>query len=151
MCIRDRSEVSKMLWYFLEEWETTAVIKYSNNTKKLYSKWYDLVDFSKYKIVLLQNSGTASASEIMIGTIKDYYPETEIIWEKSYWKWSVQTLKNYSDGSTIKYTIAKWFTWLTETGIDGVWITPTVELEFDIDAYKKNKTDNQLEKARTIR
>ena len=87
----------------------------------------------------------------MIGTIKDYYPETEIIWEKSYWKWSVQTLKNYSDGSTIKYTIAKWFTWLTETGIDGVWITPTVELEFDIDAYKKNKTDNQLEKARTIR
>jgi len=145
------SEVSKMLWYFLEEWETTAVIKYSNNTKKLYSKWYDLVDFSKYKIVLLQNSGTASASEIMIGTIKDYYPETEIIWEKSYWKWSVQTLKNYSDGSTIKYTIAKWFTWLTETGIDGVWITPTVELEFDIDAYKKNKTDNQLEKARTIR
>lgn len=144
------SEVAKMLWYFTKEWETTAVVKYSNNTRIFTSPWYDLIDFSKYKIVLLQNSGTASASEIMIGTIKDYYPDVEIIGEKSYWKWSVQTLKTYSDGSTIKYTIAKWFTGLTQTGIDWVWIEPTIELEFDRETYLKNQIDNQLEKARTV-
>ena len=143
--------VSDMLWYFLDEWEPTAVIKYNHSTKQLLSSWYDLIDFSNYKIILLQNSGTASASEIMIGTIKDYYPNVEIIWEKSYWKWSVQTLKNYSDGSTIKYTIAKWFTWLTQTWIDWVWIEPTLELEFNIEEYQKNWLDNQLEKAKSIR
>jgi C-terminal processing protease CtpA/Prc len=35
-----------------------------------------LIDFSKYKIIILQNSGTASASEILAGTIKDYFPES---------------------------------------------------------------------------
>jgi C-terminal processing protease CtpA/Prc len=59
-------------------------------------------------------------------------------------------MKSYSDGSTIKYTIAKWFTWLSETGIDGVWIAPTIELEFDIENYKQNWSDNQLQKARSI-
>jgi carboxyl-terminal processing protease len=46
----------------------------------------------------------------MVGTIKDYYPDVYVIGEDSYGKGSVQTMKSYSDGSTIKYTIAKWFT-----------------------------------------
>jgi carboxyl-terminal processing protease len=83
----------------------------------------------------------------MVGTVKDYYPEATIIGEQSFGKWSVQTLKSYSDGSTLKYTTAKWFTGKTKTWIDGVGITPDFELEFDEKRWNTFKKDNQLEKA----
>ena len=44
-------------------------------------------------IAVLINEGSASASEIFIGTVKDYFLKSTIIWEKSYWKGSVQTIK----------------------------------------------------------
>ncbi len=140
-------KVANILSYFVEKWENTAVVKYPDFEKSYTSKWYNLIDFSKYKIFILQNSGTASASEIMIGTIKDYYKDVKLIWTKTYWKWSVQAIKPYVDWSSLKYTIAKWFTWKTQTGIDWIWITPTLELEFDIEKYKNNWFDNQLDKA----
>ncbi|MCD5385036.1 S41 family peptidase [Candidatus Gracilibacteria bacterium] len=146
-------QVTEILSYFIPKGEKTAVVKYhdKNYTKNYISKGYDNVDFSKYKIVILQNSGTASASEILIGTLKDYYENIVIIGEQSYGKGSVQTMQNYSDGSSLKYTIAKWFTGGSETGIDGVGITPTIKLDFDFESYKKYKKDNQLEKAKSIR
>lgn len=141
------SEVAEMLSYFVPKWDKTAVVKYHDTEKNFISRWHNLVDFSKYKIVILQNSWTASASEILIWTLKDYYPEIILIWENTYGKWSVQVMKNYVDWSLLKYTIAKWFTWLTETGIDWVWIKPTIELEFNLENYNKNWFDNQLDKA----
>ncbi len=140
-------QVSDMLWYFIPQWENTAVVKYLNDEQIYKSKWYNLINFNDYEIILLQNSGTASASEIMIWTIKDYFPEAIIIWEQSYWKWSVQTVKSYSDGSSLKYTVAKWFTWKTLTWIDWIWITPDIEVEFNSDLYKEEDKDNQLEEA----
>lgn len=141
------NEVTEMLSYFVEKDQNTAVVKYHDSEKIFISKWYELVDFSKYKIVILQNSGTASASEILIWTLKDYYENIELIWENTYWKWSVQVMKSYTDWSLLKYTIAKWFTWWTETWIDWIWIKPTIELEFDLKNYKRNWFDNQLDKA----
>lgn len=141
------TEVAEILSYFIESGETTAIVKYHDSTKTFISKWYDLIDFKDYNIVILQNSGTASASEIMIGTLKDYYKDLELIWEKTYGKWSVQVMKSYTDWSLLKYTIAKWFTGWTQTGIDLVWIEPTIELEFDLENYKENWFDNQLDKA----
>ncbi|MFK7780053.1 MAG: S41 family peptidase [Candidatus Gracilibacteria bacterium] len=143
-------EVAEILSYFVEEGKGTAVVKYHDSEKNFVSKGYDLIDFNKYKIIVLQNSGTASASEILIGTLKDYYPDIEIIGENSYGKGSVQILKGYTDGSLLKYTIAKWFTGLTQTGIDGIGIKPTIELEFDLENYNKNGFDNQLDKAKFI-
>ncbi len=142
------NQVSDMLWYFVKKWETTAYVKHIKWDKKYKSKWYDLIDFSKYKIIILQNSWTASASEIMIWTIKDYYPEAKTIWEKTYWKWSVQTMREYTDWSSLKYTIAKWFTWKTRTWIDGIWIIPDIEV---IQDYKNLKKDEVLEKAKNIK
>jgi carboxyl-terminal processing protease len=144
-------QVTEILSYFVPKWEKTAVVKYYNSSKDYISKWYEDINFSKYKIVILQNSWTASASEILIWTLKDYYKNLTIIGEQSYWKGSVQVMKWYSDGSMLKYTIAKWFTWWTETGIDWIWITPDYELEFDFEKFKKYWTDNQLNKAKTIR
>lgn len=144
------TEVAEMLSYFVGEWKNTAIVKYIDSEKNYTSRWYDLIDFSKYKIVILQNSWTASASEILIWTLKDYYPNITLIWENTFGKWSVQVMKNYIDWSLLKYTIAKWFTWLTRTWIDWVWIKPTVELELDLENFNKNWTDNQLDKALII-
>lgn len=144
------TEVAEMLSYFVWEWKNTAIVKYIDSEKNYTSRWYDLIDFSKYKIVILQNSWTASASEILIWTLKDYYPNIILIWENTFGKWSVQVMKNYIDWSLLKYTIAKWFTWLTRTWIDWVWIKPTVKLELDLENFNKNWTDNQLDKALII-
>lgn len=141
------SEVAEILSYFIPEWEKTAIVKYHDNEKNYISRWYDLIDFKKYKIIILQNSWTASASEILIWTLKDYYSDIVLIWENTYWKWSVQVIKNYVNWSILKYTIAKWFTWRTITWIDWIWIKPTIKLEFDLDNFNKNWFDNQLDKA----
>lgn len=141
-------EVSDILSHFVPEWEITAYVEYLSWDKEYKSRWYDLIDFSKYKIILLQNSWTASASEIMIWTIKDYYPSSQTIGETTYWKWSVQTIKSYTDWSSLKYTIAKWFTWKSRTWIDWVGIKPDIELEQDL---KNINNDNVLNKAINIR
>lgn len=95
------------------------------------------------KLVILINGGSASASEIMAGTIKDYMPKTKLIGEKTFGKGSVQSLVPYTDGSSIKYTIAKWFTGKTATGIDGVGIKPDIEMVNSTGSTQ----DLQLEKA----
>lgn len=143
-------EVSDILWYFIPEWEAIAREQFYNYEEVLTSNWYNLLDFNKYKIVILQNSWTASASEILIWTLKDYYPNTTLIWENTYGKGSVQELINLNDGWLLKYTKAKWFTWKTKTWIDWVWIKPDIELEFDLENYNKNWVDNQLNKALSI-
>lgn len=140
-------EVTKMLSYIIPKWEPTAVIKYLWDEKVYKSLWLNYLDLNKYKVVILQNSGTASASEIMIWTLKDYFPEIITIWEKSYGKGSVQTIKSYSDWSSFKYTIAKWFTWKSQTGIDGLGIEPDINIELDQEELNNKWIDNQLEKA----
>jgi carboxyl-terminal processing protease len=60
-------------------------------------------------------------------------------------------MKQYNDGSLLKYTIARWYTWWTETSIDWIWLTPDILLEFDTEEYEKYETDNQLNKAIKLR
>ena len=144
-------QVSKMLSHFIEIGEPVAVVKYLKKSEILSSKWYDTIDLSKYSVVILQNSGTASASEIMIGTLKDYFPNIQVIWEKSYGKWSVQTTKQYKDWAILKYTVARWYTGKTETWIDGIWIEPDIVLELDDERFSENGYDNQLEAAKKLR
>jgi carboxyl-terminal processing protease len=140
-----------MLSHFVPKWKNTVVVKYLDGNKNYISKGYDSIDFSKYTLVFLQNGWSASASEIMIWTLKDYYPDSTIIWTQSYGKGSVQTIKSYRDDSSLKFTIARWFTWKFENGIDGVGIKPDVELEFDFDTFKTKKLDNQLNAALKLR
>lgn len=143
------NEVSYMLSYFVPKWEATAIIDYWNSDMEYTSKWYDLIDIEKYEIVFLQNWWSASASEIMVGTMKDYFPSITIIWEKSFWKGSVQSLKNYYDWSTLKYTTAKWFTGKTKIWIDWIGITPDIEIEFDRELFQNQEIDNQFEAAKS--
>lgn len=140
-------EVSSILSYAVEKWEPTAIVSNGERDLPYVSLGFDLIDFSEYELVFLQNWGTASASEIMVGTMKDYYPNATIIWEQSFGKGSVQSLKSYRDGSTLKYTTAKWYTGKSKNGIDGIGVTPDILIEFDADLWEMDRTDNQLDEA----
>lgn len=138
-------EVAAMLDYFVPKGQSVVHIKYKNTVSEMQSEGQNLIDLSRRKIVILINGGSASASEIMAGTIKDYLGENvRIVGEKSYGKGSVQSLDTYTDSSSFKYTIAKWFTGKTQTGIDGVGIKPDIEVKFDEKLWKEGR-DNQME------
>ena len=139
-------QVTIMLSHFVPQGEATAIVSDGKKDEPYPSAWYTKVDWSAYELVFLQNSGSASASEIMIGTIKDYFPNALLIGEKTYGKGSVQSIKEYVDGSSLKFTIAKWFTGKTRTWIDAVGISPDIEVILDQKRFE-NGYDNQLETA----
>jgi len=99
---------------------------------------------AKYPIVVLINNGSASASEILAGALRDNR-EVKLIGTKSFGKGSVQQLIPFSDGSSIKVTIAKW---LTPKGnqINEVGLAPDIEVTITPEDEQANK-DPQLEKA----
>ena len=100
----------------------------------------------KKPMVVLVNGYTASASEILTGAIKDYGVGT-IMGTTTYGKGIVQQIMSLKDGTAVKMTISRYYTpkgnYIHEIGIE-----PDIEVEFDADAYKKDKTDNQLEAAK---
>lgn len=142
-------EVSSILNYFVPKWEGTVNIKYKRYSTDLQSLWspYNFIDKN---VIVLINKWSASASEIMALTIKDYWMHVKLIWEKSYGKWSVQSLDDYADGSSFKYTIAKWFSGKTKTWIDTIWINPDIEVKLD-EQWFKAWNDNQLNYAKNYR
>lgn len=121
-------EVAGILSYFVPKGEAVVKIHYRDSKDQIVSAG-SADALSGRKIAILVNGGSASASEIMAGTIKDYLPKTVIVGEKTYGKGSVQNFVPYPDGSSIKYTIAKWFTGKTEIGIDGTGISPDIEVK----------------------
>lgn len=91
--------------------------------------------------IVLINEGSASASEILAGALKDN-DAASLLGKKSFGKGSVQTIERFSDGSSIKVTIARWFT-PNGQNIDKQGIEPEVIVE-----QSENKdTDNQLQAA----
>lgn len=96
-------------------------------------------------LVVLINGGSASASEILAGAIKDYGVGT-LLGTTTYGKGIVQRLIALDDGSAIKLTVSHYYTPLGND-IHKVGVVPDIELEFDADAYKEDATDNQLERA----
>lgn len=73
-----------------------------------------------------------------------------MIGEKSYGKGSVQSLLPYPDGSSLKYTVAKWYTGKTSKSIDKVGIEPDIQVELDVEKFRTG-TDTQLEYAKNLR
>lgn len=118
-------EVGGILSYFVPKGEPVVKIRLRDSKDEMVSAG-TASKISSRKIAILINGGSASASEIMAGTIKDYLPKTVLVGEKTYGKGSVQSFVPFPDGSSLKYTVAKWFTGKTETGIDHIGISPDV-------------------------
>ncbi len=96
-------------------------------------------------VVVLVNGYSASASEILSGAMKDY-GKAILVGETTYGKGVVQRIFKYDDGTAVKLTISSYFT-PNGNNINGVGIEPDVEIKLDTEAYAKDGTDNQLDKA----
>lgn len=111
------------------------------------SKGYDLFD-ERLKMVILIDGGSASASEILAGALHEHGIAT-LVGAQSFGKGSVQELVNITDDTSLKVTIARW---LTPNGnsISHNGLSPDVVIKLDEEAYKKDKTDTQLNRALEI-
>jgi len=98
----------------------------------------------KYSLVVLTDKGSASASEILAGALRED-KGIKLVGEKTYGKGSVQEFIALSDGSTVKVTVAEW---LTPEGrnINKEGISPDIEVKVSAEEIK-DKKDPQLDKA----
>jgi len=140
----------EILSNFIENWKVLVTVKWKsilNNTS--YKSAWIWAKFN-WKIVILINWNTASASEITAWALKDYN-KAILIWTKSYWKGSVQEPYWFADWSEIKFTVAKWFT-PNDLNIDKDGIEPDIKVEFKKEDYnfdeckKIGKCDNNMKK-----
>jgi carboxyl-terminal processing protease len=138
----------QILSNFIENWKTLVETRYKNKLKnnKYISINYDNKPY-EWKIVILLNQNSASASEITALALKEY-KKAIIVWEKSYWKWSVQEPFSLDDGSLLKLTIAKWFS-PEGKNIDWKGIEPEIKVDFKEEDYK-NLFDRQLDIAKKV-
>ena len=97
------------------------------------------------KLVVLVNGGSASASEILAGALRDYN-RAKLVGVKTFGKGTVQQPEDFSDGSGLHLTIAKW---LLPSGknIHKEGILPDIEIKEATDSSEK---DLQLEKAKEV-
>lgn len=103
--------------------------------------------FSKLPIVVVVNGGSASASEILAGALRDNNG-AKLVGEKTFGKGSVQEVDMMSNGSTIKITIAHWYT-PKGVKIDKLGLKPDVTVALT-DADSAKGRDPQLDKALQI-
>lgn len=131
--------------YFVPKGKTIVSEDFVKNSKKQVHVSYGYNDLkNKSNVVVLIDGGSASASEIVAGALRDN-KIAKLVGVKSFGKGSVQELLPMKNGTNLKITIAKW---LTPNGdaIDKNGIKPDIEVKRIYDD-KNPKLDNQLDKA----
>lgn len=137
-------QVSDIIDLFLNRNDVMYQIKNNGKKKKVYAATNSK---RKYKIAVLINKNSASASEILAAALKDSY-NSSVVGVNSYGKGSVQKQYKLSNGSSIKYTVKKWYTPKGES-IDKKGVEPTEIIEQSENYFNDPSIDNdtQLQKA----
>ena len=136
------SQAIKISDFFLENGEivSTKSRKKSEN-KRWFAKKGDITD-GKTLLVLI-NYGSASASEIVAGALKDH-KRAIILGESSYGKGSVQSIIPLKNKGAIRLTVAKYYL-PSGDSISEVGVRPDIEVNEEGDNFRiKTETDNQL-------
>src|SRR3989344_4790936 len=99
---------------------------------------------SKFPVVILVNKGSASASEILAGALRDKRG-VKLIGEKTFGKGTGQQIEEFRDGSSVKLTVAQW---VLPSGkiLEGEGLKPDIEVTISDEDAEKGR-DSQLEKA----
>lgn len=142
------AEALKIVDYIVPK-DQTALITVDKDGKEEISKTKEDAIITE-PIVLLVNSSSASASEIMAGALKDLKCAT-IVGTKTYGKGVIQQLLTLSNGAGLKITVEEYYT-PNKTKINKVGITPDYEilLETSITREPTDANDTQLNKAKEI-
>ena len=117
----------------IEDDKTIVVTKYRDMLSNISYPSINNGNIYEWKIVILINENSASASEITAWALKDYQ-KAILVWKKTYGKWSVQKPFDLNDGSMLKLTIAKWFT-PNDINIDKEGILPDIIVDFKKEDY----------------
>jgi carboxyl-terminal processing protease len=136
------SQAIRIADFFLDNGEivSTKSRKASEN-RKWFAKNGDLINGKK--LVVLINYGSASASEIVAGALKDH-KRAIILGENSYGKGSVQSIIPLKNKGAIRLTVAKYYL-PSGKSISEVGVNPDIEINEEGEEFKiKTETDNQL-------
>ena len=136
------SQAIKISDFFLENGEIVSTrSRQASENRKWFAKKGDLTNGKT--LIILINYGSASASEIVAGALKDH-KRAIILGENSYGKGSVQSIIPLKNRGAIRLTIAKYYL-PSGKSISEVGVTPDIEVLEGLDDFKFNsETDNQL-------
>ena len=128
--------------FFLNSGEIVSTKgKRKHENRKWFAKKGDILDGET--LVVLINYGSASASEIVAGALKDH-KRAILIGENTYGKGSVQSIIPLQNNGAIRLTVSKYYL-PSGQSISEVGVTPDIEVAESLDGFKLySETDNQL-------
>ena len=129
--------------WFLDRGDVVVIERFSSGEEKVFRARGNEA-LANFPVVVLVNEGSASASEILAGSLR-INRDTELVGEKSFGKGTVQELEELSDGSTLKVTIANWLL-ADGTLIEGNGLEPDYPIPLTGEDTQSGR-DPQLERA----
>jgi len=137
------SQAVKISDFFLNDGEIVSTkSRKSSENKKYFARKGDIINGET--LLVLINYGSASASEIVAGALKDH-KRAILIGENSYGKGSVQSIIPLKNKGAIRLTISKYYL-PSGKSISGTGITPDIEVSESSDEFRiGTETDNQLD------
>ena len=136
------SQAIKISDFFLDNGEIVSTKSRKNSENR---KWFAKKgDLTKGKtLIVLINYGSASASEIVAGALKDH-KRAILLGQNSYGKGSVQSIIPLKNRGAIRLTVAKYYL-PSGKSISEVGVSPDIEIEEEADNFRiRTETDNQL-------
>ena len=137
-------QVTKIAELFLDNKKIVYQVETKKVKKKVLSRTSEKRD---YKVAVLVNKASASASELLTAALKESYGAS-VVGTNTYGKGTIQNAYQLKDGTSLKYTTQKWLTpkgnWINEKGVK-----PTLKVELDEAYYDEpiDDNDNQLQEA----